>query len=335
MTYSFTFASGKGRSGWSIPWAPATTWSISGTVAEFTAFSSSVNLGELWLEDRQRISRRSVGATEAAIVSLGYSTAFVIPALSTTFQLTDVADRQPGHDRVAHQRPRSNEQAHHSRGLNIANNGSLAVLDFNAAEAFAPGAGTVTVTGLGADHASILALYTGTYGSTFGLISSIDDYTTGAVAFSAVPVASLSATELQQLIADAQDASNANSARGRCLLPARRPRPSRWARCSARQPSPRWWARRPMHVHRCRASQASYNRLFTASYDHQGLANRSATMGTVAGTSAACPPPGTSRCPTCGAAVEHHVGTAGWDGDQLGCLGPGRRHPVPRWHHHR
>jgi len=283
-TYSFTFASGRG--GIAVVDTVGTGYDLNvvyGTVAEFTAFSTSVNLGGCGSKVVNG-SVANVGASEAAIVSLGYSTAFVIPALSTNFQLTDVSDG--GQDMIASRIDATTESANKliiRRNQNIASGGSLALLDFNAAESFAPGTANVTVTGLGADHASILALYTGTYGSTFGIISSIGDYTTGAVTYAAVPLLNLTAYDLQQLVANSEDASNTHSTRAAGLYfraPANRTiamgaalsTPTVTKVVTAPNARPRVQL----------ASQASYNRLFTASYD-QGLSNRSASIAATAG----------------------------------------------------
>jgi hypothetical protein len=109
----------------------------------------------------------NVGATELAIVSLGGSTAFVIPGGSTNFTLEHVDEGSL--DLIATRLTQEfvANKLIIRRGLNVANGGTLDVLDFNAAEAFDPASADVTITGLGTDEASIGASFVGSGASSF------------------------------------------------------------------------------------------------------------------------------------------------------------------------
>jgi hypothetical protein len=86
-----------------------------------------------------------------------------------------------------------------------ARGGIIPVADFAAAEAFAPATANVTVTGLATatDSAFIPTVYSGTSGSSFGILTTILRYVAanGAVPYDAIPVARLNASELQQIYA--------------------------------------------------------------------------------------------------------------------------------------
>lgn len=222
----------------------------------------------------------NVPMTDAAMVSLGSSSAIVIPALSTSFTLQDVADgpqtlfgaRLDGTSFNAN-------KVIIRRNQNIANGGTIPVLDFNAAESFAPGTANVTVTNLGTEDAAILALFLGN-GSSFGTVSSIADYTaaSGAVPYSAVPGANLVAGELQQLLAVGTSSSTTDRSRSAAVYftaPANRSiamgpdlsTPTVTKVVTAPNARPR--VQLP--------SQTQYNRVVTADYDQSGL-NRSASI---------------------------------------------------------
>ncbi|MCC7052841.1 MAG: hypothetical protein IT355_06200 [Gemmatimonadaceae bacterium] len=148
----------------------------------------------------------NVSASQLAFVTLGYSTAFVSPATSTSFQLSNVAsgpqDLFAARVAGATQRP---DKLILRRGLDIASAGTIPVLDFNAAESFAPATATVTLGNLGSDTASISTIFSGNRGSAFGFIGTISQYLTasGAVTYDAIPGARLNTGELQSLFAQA------------------------------------------------------------------------------------------------------------------------------------
>jgi hypothetical protein len=89
------------------------------------------------------------------------------------------------------------------RAQDIANNGSLAQLDFNSAESFAAGSANVTIAGLGADTAFVTTIFQGVRGNTFGFLTTRTGYTnaSGAVGYDALPLDRLGANDLQQLYA--------------------------------------------------------------------------------------------------------------------------------------
>ena len=86
--------------------------------------------------------------TDRPTISLGGSEATVFTFLSSTFQLTDVPDGNQ--DLVAYRQSLANgpESAIIRRAQNIADNGTIATLDFNGVEAFAPATATITLGGL-------------------------------------------------------------------------------------------------------------------------------------------------------------------------------------------
>ena len=220
-TYPFSFASGKGGIAFVVPeTTPSASTDLNvvyGTTAEFSALGGNANLTDCSAKTVNG-TVANVAVTELALISLGFSTATIGPALPgyPAFVLDDVADG--AQDMVASRIDPTTFMANKviiRRAQNIAAGGSLALLDFNAAEAFAPGTANVTVSGLGADHAVVLSAFTGVYGSrTDATMSVINDYASGAQPYAAVPLAQLTnALELNQLSAFAENASNSNAIR--------------------------------------------------------------------------------------------------------------------------
>jgi hypothetical protein len=170
------------------------------TAAELNGFGDTRSFGACGAK-RVNGTVANVAATQLAVVTLGYATKFVTPLPSADFTLTGVAagpqDLFAARLSAATQRT---DKVILRRGLDIADNGSLALLDFNAAEAFAPVSANVTVSGLGADTASIVSLFNGVRGSAFGFISTIGQYVSGASPYDALPGARLNTDELQQLL---------------------------------------------------------------------------------------------------------------------------------------
>ena len=209
-TYQFSFPSGKG--GVAVVDTVGTDTELNvtyGTLAEFTAFGGTVNSGRC--ASNKTVSGSFVGVsptTEFATANLGGSSAFTTPGGSTNFALLNVPAGPQ--DLVATRgdftaSPFTINRIILRRALNPADGSTLPVLDFNAAEAFAPATANVTVTGLGTDEASIAAIFTGVRGSAFGLLSSIASYTaaSGAKPYFAIPLAQLQPNEFQQLSATA------------------------------------------------------------------------------------------------------------------------------------
>ena len=186
---------------------------IYATASELNGFGSALGLGQCGTK-RVNGSVANVSATQAAFVTLGYSTTFASPAVATTFQLTGVAagpqDLFAARILAATQRA---DKFILRRGLDVANNGTIPVLDFNASEAFNPATANVTLANLGADSATVSTLFTGTRGSAFGFVGTITDYVagSGAVAYDAIPGAQLNAGELQALFATTTGTSSSRS----------------------------------------------------------------------------------------------------------------------------
>ena len=334
-TYQFTFASGRGGVARVDTIGTSTDLSVVyGTVAEFTSYAASANFGGCGAKTVNG-SVANVAVTEAANVSLGFSPTIVIPALSTSFQLTNVADGPQ--DLVGVRADATTFAANKvilRRALNPANNSTLPVLDFNA-EGFAPVSPNVTVTDLGTDEARITALFTGVRGSAFGLLSLITSYTaaSGAVPYGAIPLAQLNANEFQQLSALASAPGSSTSDRTAAVY-FRSPvnqtlalgpvlsTPTVTKLVTAPNARPRVQL----------AGQAEYNRLFQALYDQSGN-----TVG-----ERQCNGPVLRRCARhlgrhppgsfCRRRMELGMGAAGWGPDHLGRVGVGRRHCVPRCH---
>jgi hypothetical protein len=115
----------------------------------------------------------NVGLTEQAYISMGGGFAFVTGALGTSFQLTNVLDGP--RDLIAGRLALSGSnfalnKAIIRRAQNPANGSTMAVLDFNAAEAFNPVVRNVTVNNLTTDNATVQMFYftpTGTAGIFF------------------------------------------------------------------------------------------------------------------------------------------------------------------------
>ncbi len=188
---------------------------IYATATELNGIGTASGFGQCGTK-RVNGSIANVSASQAAFISLGYSTTFASPLTGTSFQLTDVPVGPQ--DLFAARIDTATQRADKfilRRGLDIANNGSLPVLDFNASEAFNPGTGNVTLANIGADSASISTIFTGNRGSAFGFVGTISGYlaAAGAVAYDAIPGAQLNTGELQALFATTTSStSNTRSA---------------------------------------------------------------------------------------------------------------------------
>ena len=158
----------------------------------------------------------NVPSAQFVNVSLGTSTTFAAALANSSYQLTGVA---AGPQDLFAARfaatPRRVDKLILRRGIDIANGGTVPVLDFSAAESFAPASANVTVANMGADTASIATVYNGTRGSAFGFMHTIMNYraASGAVTYDAIPGARLNAGELQQLYAVATVANSPDNNR--------------------------------------------------------------------------------------------------------------------------
>jgi hypothetical protein len=186
---------------------------IYATATELNGFGNALGFGQCGTK-RLNGSVANVSATQAAFITLGYSTTFVSPAIATTFQLTDVAAGPQ--DLFAARIAAATQRADKfilRRAVDIANNGTIPVLDFNAAEAFNPATANVTLANLGTDSASVSTIFTGNRGSAFGFVGTITDYgaASGAVAYDAIPGTQLNSGELQALFASTTGTSSSRS----------------------------------------------------------------------------------------------------------------------------
>ncbi len=211
-TYEFTFTSGQG--GIAVVHTENGFNELNVFYAIGAEFSGlgTVNLSSCGSRTVRGTVAPNLAATELAFVTLGSSSATTGPALSgfPAYVLNDVL--QGSLDLVA----AVSDATFHTRkiilrrAVDIATGNTLAVLDFEAAEAFMPATANVTVTGLGTDEATVYVTYTGLSDSSFAVVSSNSSYTSssGAAPYLAIPAANLNTGELQQLQAVALDASD-------------------------------------------------------------------------------------------------------------------------------
>jgi hypothetical protein len=209
-TYQFAITSGRG--GVASVDTAGTGFNLSvvyASTAEFNGFNGTQALGVCGGK-RVTGSVANVTNTQSASVTLGASSAFVLPLQSTTFELLNVAAGPQDLFAARNNASFRPDRIILRRALNIANNAAIPVLDFGAAEAFAPVSANVTVANLGSDTADVVAAFSGTRGSAFGLLGTLSDIVAsgGARAYDAIPAAQLNATELQQLLVTANLANS-------------------------------------------------------------------------------------------------------------------------------
>ena len=205
-TYNFTVASGRaGIATVDTVGAGFDVGVLYATTAELNGFGSGFNVLNACGGKTVTGSVSGVSATQLAIITLGYSSASAGSILGNTFTLRNVADG--AQDLVATRTDAASfttDRVIIRRALNVANNGSIPVLDFGSAEAFAPVNATVSVTGLAAnDTASLASLFYGVRGSSFALIGSVSEYTSAMASrpIAALPAAQLQTNEIQQVSA--------------------------------------------------------------------------------------------------------------------------------------
>ncbi len=287
-TNTYTFSISSGKAGLATVDTVGTGYDLNvtyGTTADFNGFGNTLGLGACGTKSVTG-SVANVSNTQFANVTLGYSTKFVLPITSSAFTLSNVASGPQ--DLFASRLTASTQRVDKiilRRGLDVPNGGSLAVLDFNAAEAFAPATANVTVSGVGADTAVVASLFNGTRGSTFGILGTFSEYlaASGAVPYDAVPTAQLASGELQQLYAVADAAGTSSSLRFSGVY-FRAPTnltialgPALGAPTVTRDATGPYSRTRTVL-----AQQTEYNRYFTASFA-QTSANRTASITATAG----------------------------------------------------
>ncbi len=212
-SYTFSMASTKGGVAVVDTVGPGYELSvIYATVAEFQSFDQTLQCGAKTING----SVAGVTTPQVANIALGYSTAAVIPNVSTAFALNGVPG---GAQNLFAARVNGTTQRADRlilrRGVNLPDGGTLPLLDFNATEAFAPVSANVTLSGIGSDTASIVTLYNGVRGSSYGTIGTLYNYlaASGPKPFDAVPAAQLITDELQQMQAVALGANAVQTSR--------------------------------------------------------------------------------------------------------------------------
>jgi hypothetical protein len=148
-----------------------------------------------------------VGAQQTATVSLGPSSDSPQPG-TTTFQLTDVPDGAL--DLVASRNTTDlttfasvPDKIIIRRGVNAANNSTLPVLDFNAAEAFAPAQANITIGNLGTDMVLLITSYVTSGGVAGAALLNGSQTGAGPFKYYGVPTARQAAGDLHFAFATA------------------------------------------------------------------------------------------------------------------------------------
>ena len=161
----------------------------------------------------------NVGAGQVANIDLGGSSATVTGGQANNFTLEDVPD---GALDLFATRGTVNQTTFQTtldkmiirRGINAANNSTLPVLDFNAAEAFAPAQANISVGNLGGDLAFVLTAFFTANGTAGVDIANLFQTGAGPFPYYGVPTAQQATGDLHLAIATAvsQSADNARIA---------------------------------------------------------------------------------------------------------------------------
>lgn len=142
----------------------------------------------------------NVGPGETASIALGSSFETAGGLASANFTLSNVPDGP--RDLIASRMTAATSSPNSfivRREINPANGSTLPVLDFNAAEAFAPAGAAVTVSGVGGDDAQIFSQLT-TANGTGVILNLATDVTDGAFDYFGFPADKLLASDLQQVM---------------------------------------------------------------------------------------------------------------------------------------
>lgn len=158
----------------------------------------------------------NAGTPTTATVALAHGWRFLNVFSNDAFTLSGVA--APPQDLIATRIDPRTFDANKvilRRGLTAGPGSVLPVLDFEASDAFVPGRGSVTLSGLGGDSAVVTTAFRGTGGRANGQIGLPFSYppNVGTVPFFAIPLSQLSANELQELTVTATEANAPTSSR--------------------------------------------------------------------------------------------------------------------------
>lgn len=333
-TYTFTFASGKGGFAVVDTIGTGTVLNVTyGTPGDLYEIVHSVTFGGCGTKVVNG-TVANVGAGQVATITLGSNATSTSPALPAfpAFVLNGVASGPLylGASRADVATGTANKIILR-RAVDVRDGQHLAVLNFNAAEAFVPATANVSVTGLGSDEASIASVYVGFAGTnTMATLSLISGYTTGAVPYAAIPASALPGPELQQLVVSAGAAADAHFVR---LAGVFFKTPT--DRTIAMGPllnapnitklvtGPNAWPQLQL------ASQSQYDRLISAYYD-QATVNRSADVFATSGYFGSLPSTWTVPLPDLSAVEGWNTAwIPRWYADQLDCIGTGRHLRAP------
>jgi hypothetical protein len=279
-TYQFSFPSGRGGIAYVDTVGAGTDLTvILGTAAEFNAAGGTVNNLGCASDKTLTGSVSGVSNTEAAAVNLGGSSAFVFPIATTNYTLNDVTAGPQ--DLVATRFDAASFSVNWiiiRRALNLASGSTIPVLPFGT-EGFAPASANVTVANLGADTGSVVSLFSGIRGSTFAFLSTIEEVVaaSGPQPYAAVPAGNLQANELQQLLAFSSEEDNPLSDRTAGLYFSSVSNRTVTLGPKLSTPTVSKVVTGPnARPNVLLASQAQYNRLFSADYSQAN--NRSASI---------------------------------------------------------
>jgi hypothetical protein len=214
-TYSFAISSRGGVAIVTPDGSGYTTEVIYATASELATIGSSWDFECEFAPGTKQLTGTvaGVGASEDATITLGPIAAFVPPG-GTSYTLDNVPDGAL--DLVAVRGTSSGfldfttNKLIIRRGLNLPNGSTITALDFNAAEAFAPVSGNLTIGGLGADEPGFFVSYVTGAGTGVNLTSNFA--AVGAThVYQGVPSSAQAAGDLHQFLVFAGSPSGTTS----------------------------------------------------------------------------------------------------------------------------
>jgi hypothetical protein len=275
-TYTFSFPSGKGGVATVAKSGPGFRVEVVfATLADFGHQTTSTNLSCPGTKTVKGSVAHVLGG-QVAVIDLGQSSAFLFGGGPTTFTLSKVQDGP--RDLIA-TRDNTSSQANRiilRRGLNVANGGTLALLDFGASEAFAPASAKATVNGLPSGaKASVAVLFFSPRGTGASLFAA-NNVPAGTVPYAAIPTAKLLTSEVQLLAAVSTFTSGSRRNTGVFIRSVTNRTVTFGPALSSATVSSA--ASTPYYRPRIKAmSQSQYNKAITVGYS-QASANRSASI---------------------------------------------------------